>query len=126
MPFSTSNDTVLVLGASTNTARYSYKAVLWLKDAGFKVIAVGKNKGNIGEVEIVQSIPESIDKLYAISIYLNTQNQEEYYDKILKLNPKQIIFNPLTENKKFEKLLSDKGINCIEACTLVMLRTGEF
>jgi hypothetical protein len=126
MPTSINNDTVVVLGASTNTTRYSYKAVLWLRDAGFKVIAVGKNKGNIGDVEILQKLPENIQKLYAISIYLNPHNQREYYNWILSMNPSQIIFNPLAENEELEMLLNKKGINCIEACTLVMLRTGEF
>jgi predicted CoA-binding protein len=126
MPTSINNDTVVVLGASTNTTRYSYKAVLWLRDAGFKVIAVGKNKGNIGDVEILQKLPENIQKLYAISIYLNPHNQGEYYNWILSMNPSQIIFNPLAENEELEMLLNKKGINCIEACTLVMLRTGEF
>jgi uncharacterized protein len=117
---------VLVLGASTNPSRYSYKAVLWLSDAGYKVVAVGKTKGQIGSVHIQNNIPESIDNLYAVSVYLNPENQTEYVNQILKLKPKRVVFNPLAENKPFEELLTKSAIEPIEACTLVMLKTGEF
>jgi len=126
MPLSIQNDTVVVLGASTNPARYSYKAVLWLRDAGYKVIAIGKNGGSIGDVNITEILPAEIEKLYAISIYLNPINQVEYYYKILNLKPKQVIFNPLAENHELEKLLTENKIHCTEACTLVMLKTGQF
>jgi len=121
-----SNDYVVVLGASTNPIRYSYKAVLWLRDAGYKVIAIGKNIGTIGDVAISQELPNEIANLYAVSIYLNPENQTEYYNKIIALNPKLVIFNPLAENEILEELLVQNNIKYTEACTLVMLKTGQF
>lgn len=117
---------VLVLGASTNPTRYSYKAVLWLRDAGYRVLAVGKTKGKIGTVEIINHVPEQIENLYAVSIYLNPKNQTEYVNQVINLKPKKVIFNPLAENKAFADLLTKSSIEPIEACTLVMLKTGEF
>jgi predicted CoA-binding protein len=117
---------VLVLGASTNPSRYSYKAVLWLSEAGYKVIAVGKTKGKVGKVEIQKDVPEQIENLYAVSVYLNPENQTEYVNQIIKLKPKKVIFNPLAENTPFEDLLTQSAIEPIQACTLVMLKTGEF
>ena len=117
---------VLVLGASTNPTRYSYKAVLWLRDAGYKVVAVGKATGKIGTVEIVKDVPSHIDDLYAVSVYLNPENQTEYVNQVLQLKPKRVIFNPLAENRPFSELLTKSAIESIEACTLVMLKTGEF
>ena len=120
------NNTVVVLGASTNASRYSFKAVLWLRDAGFNVIAIGKNTGHIGDVEIITTLPNTIENLYAISIYLNPENQVNYYNKIISLNPLKVIFNPLSENSELEKLLFKNNISTIDACTLVLLKTGEF
>ena len=117
---------VLVLGASTNPSRYSYKAVLWLSEAGYKVIAVGKTKGKVGKVQIQKDVPEQIENLYAVSVYLNPENQTEYVNQIIKLKPRKVIFNPLAENTPFEDLLTQSAIEPIQACTLVMLKTGEF
>ena len=117
---------VLVLGASTNPMRYSYKAVLWLRDAGYKVVAVGKANGKIGTVEILKDVPAQIENLYAVSVYLNPENQTEYVNQVLNLKPKKVIFNPLAENKPFADLLTKSSIEPIDACTLVMLKTGEF
>jgi predicted CoA-binding protein len=100
--------------------------VLWLRNAGFKVIAIGSKTGKIGDVDILQTLPTTINKLYAITLYLNPENQSNYYTTILNLNPKQVIFNPLTENHELAFLLNKNNIKYIEACTLVMLKTGQF
>jgi uncharacterized protein len=59
-------------------------------------------------------------------VYLNTENQKNYYDFIIAQNPRRVIFNPGAENPEFEKKLQDKGITTIEACTLVLLGTGQY
>jgi hypothetical protein len=57
---------------------------------------------------------------------MNPTNQKPYYDYILSLNPKRIIFNPGTENYELEKMAEEKGIEPVEACTLVMLSIGQY
>ncbi len=115
----------LVLGASEHPWRYSSKAIRQLQAAGHEVVAVGKRKGSICQVKI-QTVTDSIQSVHTVSIYLNPQQQKMYYDFLLKLKPQRVIFNPGTENPELEELLDRAGITTIQACTLVMLATGQY
>lgn len=61
-----------------------------------------------------------------VTLYLNANNQKEYYDYIIALHPKRIIFNPGTENEELAELAIQNDIKPLEACTLVMLNTGQY
>lgn len=115
----------VVLGASANPARYSNIAINRLSVYKHPVVAVGLREGRVGDVNIVKGQPkeESVD---TITLYLNSNNQKQYYDYILSLKPKRIIFNPGAENDELEELANKNGIKTIEACTLVMLSTGQY
>lgn len=115
----------LVLGASTNPSRYSFMAINKLVGNDHPVIAVGLKEGIVNGVEILTNKPpfEAID---TITLYLNSRNQEQYYDYILSLNPKRVIFNPGTENHEFYELLQQNNIEVEVACTLVLLSTNQF
>lgn len=115
----------LVMGASENPERYSYLAIQRLLRHGHPVVAIGNKQTNVLGIPVEkEKIPfEGID---TITLYLNPKNQEEYYDYIVSLKPKRIIFNPGTENPEFYKILSNKGIDYEVACTLVLLGTGKF
>lgn len=115
----------LVLGASSNPARYSNLAVDRLTAYNHPTIAIGKKAGKIGEVEITTDQLQESD-IDTVTLYLNPTNQQPYYNYILSLNPKRIIFNPGTENEELEQLANEKGIKTIDACTLVMLSTGQY
>jgi uncharacterized protein len=115
----------LVLGASENPARYSNKAILNLLSKGHEVIAIGKKAGKIKNVEI-QTQPVATDDIDTVTLYLNPQHQEPYYDYIKSLKPRRIIFNPGAENEALERLAAQQGIDILEACTLVMLNTGQY
>ena len=115
----------LVLGASENPDRYSNKAILSLQRKGHDIIAVGKRAGNVNGIEI-SAQPVQTEDVDTVTLYLNPQNQQPYYDYILSLKPKRIVFNPGTENEKLERLAAKQGINVLEACTLVMLSTGQY
>lgn len=115
----------LVIGASDNPTRYSYLAVQRLAAHGHPVTALGKRSGQIGKIPIVTDKPIDTD-FDTVSLYLNLGNQEEYYDYVLSLRPKRIIFNPGTENEAFAAIASSAGIQPMEACTLVLLSTGQF
>jgi predicted CoA-binding protein len=115
----------LVLGASENPARYSNMAIKSLSNHGQPVVAIGNKHGNVGDIEIIKDTPK-IDDIHTITLYLNPSNQKPYYDYILTLNPKRVIFNPGTENDELILALRKQGIQAIEACTLVMLNTGQF
>lgn len=119
------NKKTLVLGASANPARYSYLAVNSLASKGHDVIAVGRREGKIGNTSITTEQRE-ITNLDTITLYLNAQNQKDYYDYIISQKPKRIIFNPGAENNELAGLAKKAGILTQEACTLVLLSTGQY
>lgn len=115
----------LVLGASTNPSRYSYLAIKRLQAHGHEVIAIGRKSGQVGDITISnqKDFHENVD---TITLYLNPSNQKEYYDYILSLHPKRIIFNPGTENDELIEKITAKNIEPVEGCTLVMLSTNQY
>ncbi|UKJ08435.1 CoA-binding protein [Solitalea lacus] len=115
----------LVLGASTNPERYSFKAINRLVQHKHPVVAVGLREGNVAGVEIEkpQTIHNDID---TISLYVGPAHQPVYFDYILQTKPKRVIFNPGTENIELQQMLTQNGIQFEEACTLVLLSIGDF
>ena len=115
----------LVLGASHKPVRYSYMAVKMLKDYDHEVIALGRRARPVEDWEIISGHPD-LENIHTVTLYLNASNQQEYYDYLLKLNPKRVIFNPGAENRELSRILKENGIETVNACTLVMLRTSQF
>lgn len=115
----------LVLGASANPARYSYLAVNNLRARGHEVVAVGRHLGKVSDVEITNAT-ECVEDIDTVTLYLNSQNQKQYYDYIFSIHPRRIIFNPGAENPELASLAKEKGIVPQEACTLVLLSTGQY
>ncbi len=115
----------LVLGATPNPDRYSYKATSLLVDKGHEVYAFGIKKGEIKSTPITHEWPSkgSID---TVTLYLGPEAQKAYYNDIINLQPRRIIFNPGTENPTLESLANQHGIQTMEACTLVLLTTGQY
>ena len=115
----------LVLGASNNPTRYSYKAVQSLLNHKHEVLPVSNKKDQVLGLDIknIDTIPSDV---HTMTLYVGPQNQSHYIDYILKVHPKRVIFNPGTENPELEEKLSENGIECIEACTLVLLATGQY
>ncbi len=115
----------LVLGASPKPERYSFQAVNMLKKFGHPVLAIGAREAMIGDTKIIKGFPSSND-IDTITLYLGQKNQLGLYDYIFEINPRRIIFNPGTYNPELIKMAEEKGIEVVEACTLVMLSTGQF
>ncbi|SKA03042.1 hypothetical protein SAMN04488128_102371 [Chitinophaga eiseniae] len=123
----TTNDKKLtvVLGASPNPERYSYLAVNRLTAHGHPVVAIGKRAATIGAVPVITTHPP-LENVDTVTLYMNPLLQKEYYDYILQLRPRRIIFNPGTENDELEELARQHDIRPQEACTLVLLSTGQY
>jgi len=116
----------LIIGASSNPWRYSYKAAVMLKKHGHEVVAIGKRKSKIDEIPIETELSENID-IHTVTIYINKTHQPEYYEYLLSLiKPLRMIFNPGTENEELEILARDSGIEVVHHCTLVMLSAGIY
>ena len=119
------NKPTVVIGASPNADRYSNKATLSLQKHGHTVYPVGIKTGNINGLDIIKDKPQ-IENVDTVTLYVGPDNQPEWIDYILSLKPKRIIFNPGTENPKFEALAESKGIEATEACTLVLLSINQY
>jgi predicted CoA-binding protein len=115
----------VVIGASPNPSRYSYRAVEMLKSADHPVEAVGLREGQVSGVQITKEL-KSFEDVDTVSLYVGPRNQEYWKDYIKELKPKRVIFNPGTENDDFQSELKKHGIEVEEACTLVLLSMGSY
>ncbi|MDJ0646197.1 MAG: CoA-binding protein [Flavobacteriaceae bacterium] len=115
----------LVLGASVRPDRYSNIALWRLSANNQEVVAIGRFSGEVAGVIIETGKPlyENVD---TICLYLSPRHQEEYYQYILSLNVRRVIFNPGTENLELVALLKENNIEAELACTLVLLSTGQY
>lgn len=117
----------VILGASTNPSRYAYIAADMLTEFGHEIVPVGLKKGPVfgKEIQDIRNFP-LVDDVDTVTLYIGPANQQTLFDYIPRLKPKRVIFNPGTENPALENSLEALGIETIEACTLVMLRTRQY
>lgn len=120
-------EVVAVVGASADASRYSYKALEMLEEYGHHPIPVHPKLTEIRGHKVIHDLKELMgQKIDTITMYVNPAISDLYQKDIIDLHPKRIIFNPGSENPKLYKSLKDQGIHVEEACTLVLLRTGQF
>ncbi len=124
---SASDTKILILGASTNPARFSYIAANALSNKGYDIVPVGLRPGVVAGKSIldIRTRPQ-IGKVDTITLYMNPKNQSGYLEYILGLDPRRIIFNPGTENNILIDMAEKQGVEVVVDCTLVMLRSGYF
>ncbi len=115
----------MVIGASEKPIRVSHRAIERLLKNNIETVAIGSRKGRVESVEITDE-KKIFENIHTVTLYINPQIQKEYEDYIIGLKPKRIIFNPGTENFEFRKKAAEAGIDTLEACTLVMLSTGQY
>jgi predicted CoA-binding protein len=115
----------LVFGASLNSGRYSNLAIKRLVQHGYEVVAFGLRSGTAHGIPVRTSL-ENIADIDTITLYMNPRRQQAFYQKILGLRPRRVIFNPGTENPELYGLLKREGISFETGCTLVMLSMGQY
>ncbi len=123
------SEKVIVLGASANPEKYSYKAVELLKAHGHEVFPVHPQAKEVAGVSVYKDLDAVIASgavIDTMSLYVGPDISNTLKDKFLEIKPKRVIFNPGSENPDLEKILSTNGIQTLEACTLVMLKTGQY
>ncbi len=120
------NKKTLVLGASTKPGRYALMAAERLLQKGHAIELLGQSEGQVSGINIKTKIEEIDKDIDTVTVYLSEKNQEQYGDFLLKMKPKRVIFNPGAENFELEKKLEAQGTEVLEACTLVMLGTGQY
>ena len=117
----------VVVGATPNQSRYAYLAANMLREYDHEVVPLGIKQGEVAGKEILDIRKKpAVNGVDTITLYIGPRHQPEWYDYLLSLKPKRIIFNPGTENDEFERLVEANGIEALQACTLVLLRSHQF
>jgi predicted CoA-binding protein len=120
-------EVVAVIGASNDSSRFSYKAMEMLEDYGHKPIPVHPREETVRGHKVIHNLRElagqSIDTM---TVYVNQAISDKYENDILLVRPKRVIFNPGAENPRLARILVENGIKVENACTLVLLRTGQY
>ncbi len=119
------NKKTLVLVASLKHNRYSNYTINRLVATQHEVVAIGLREGEVADVSIEAEMV-SFNDIDTVTLYLNPTRQKEYYNYIVSLNPKRVIFNPGTENPELCSLLREHHIAFEESCTLVLLSTNQY
>jgi len=118
--------TVVVLGASANPERHSNMAVHSLKKAGFAVLPVNPALATIGGLPVVRALGEIRAEVHTVTLYVSEKRLLDMVEDVVRLAPKRVVFNPGAESPAARRRLEEAGIECVEGCTLVMIRSGMF
>jgi uncharacterized protein len=117
----------VIIGATPNPSRYAYLAAQMLTEYGHEIVPVGIKSGVVVDQPILDILKKpDIKDVDTVTLYIGPHRQPEWYDYILSLKPKRIIFNPGTENPEFEQKAEESCIEVVEGCTLVMLRSKQY
>ena len=117
---------VAVIGASDKPDRYSYKALMLLKEKGHEVYPIHQRIQKIEGMNVFPSIKDIVEPVDTVSLYVASDISDTLADEIIAKHPRRIIFNPGAENSSLEQKARTNGIAPINACTLVMLNTNQF
>lgn len=115
----------LIIGASSNPERYAYKAAERLLSHGHEIELLGLRPDVIFG-KTIDTERKNYQDIDTVTLYVGPQNQPSYYEYVVSLKPKRVIFNPGTENREFESILKQNEITAEEACTLVLLGTQQY
>lgn len=117
---------VVVLGASVKPARYSNQAIRLLLEKGHQVIPVHPVLNEVCGLPVAASLDAVAPPVDTLTMYVGPQVSTPLAGAILRLRPGRVIFNPGSENPELETVLRAAAIPWEHACTLVLLRTGQF
>lgn len=123
---SNSQHHVAVLGATPKPGRFAHQAVLLLKKHGYRVTPVNPHFDLIEDLPAVASLQQISEPVDTLTLYLGASRLDNMVDEVLALNPSRVVFNPGTESRTLQQALTDKSIDWLEGCTLVMLNSGSF
>ena len=115
----------LVIGGSVNPVRFSNRAIRQLLAYNLPVVAAGLRAGDVEGVKIQTDFP-AFENIHTVTLYVGPKNQPHYYDYIISIKPKRIIFNPGTENDEFMDIAAKNNIEVVQNCTLIMIMEGSY
>ena len=117
---------VAVLGASDRPDRPSFEAVQRLQAAGYRVFPVHPRVEAVAGIRVFARLADLPEPPDTITVYLAAPNSIRLAKEILNSGARRVIFNPGAENPTLADQLLAQGIHVVEACTLVLLGTGQF
>ncbi len=118
--------TTAILGASPKKDRYANMAQANLIEKGYNVIPINPGYEEIDGLKTVKTLGDLLSPIDTVTLYVSARHQTGLREELLKLRPRRVIFNPGTENPELKSLLEHDGVICLNACTLVLLRTGQY
>lgn len=121
-----SKQKVVIVGASNNPERYSHRALLLLRKHGHEVVPVHPKLTEIEGIPVVSDLSAIAGPVDTVTMYVGAAISAGLQDNLIALKPRRVIFNPGAENAELADALQKDGIACEEACTLVLLNTGQF
>ena len=117
----------VIIGSTPKPYKYAFQAAQMLNERNYDFIPVGIQEGEVLGRQILNIADEpKIEDVDTITLYINPTRQKDWHDYLLGLSPKRMIFNPGTENQELKNAAEKQGIECLEACTLVMLSVGNY
>ena len=117
----------VIIGATPNHGRYAYLATGMLTEYDHEIVPMGIKTGELFNKPILDLREKpKVEGVDTVTLYIGPRHQPEWYDYILSLKPKRIIFNPGTENEEFEQRAEAEGVEALQACTMVLLRSHQF
>jgi predicted CoA-binding protein len=117
---------VVVLGASPKPERYSNQAIRLLLEYGYRVTPVNPAIPVIEGLAVTHTLADMAENVHTLAMYVGAARSQQMHEEILAIRPSRVIFNPGTESSTLMSDLRGQGAECIEGCTLVMLRTQQF
>lgn len=117
---------VAILGASSDHNRYAWKAQQMLAEYKHQPIPISLKETSIDGVPTFSKLADIPVPVDTVTVYLSSRNLIPLLDELIALHPRRVIFNPGAESASAEQALRSHGIEVEEACTLVLLRTGQF
>jgi hypothetical protein len=117
---------VAVLGASPKEDRYANKVLHKLADKGHEAIGVNPAQPGIPGFLVVKSLEDLPADVHTLTMYVGPERSTPLADAILAKGFQRVVFNPGSENPELESRLEAAGVEVLEACSLVMLSTGQW
>ena len=117
---------IVVLGASVNTDRYSNMALRNLFEAGFTVYPVNPAHQSIEGKKAYPGLSDVPRPIHTVTVYVGPGRLADLMEDLISLHPERVILNPGAGSPEQAKKIRAAGIEVVEACTLVMLSTGQF
>ena len=119
-------ETVALIGASPKPDRYAFRAMQLLAEHGHRAIPINPAFDEILGQKCYRSIADVPEMIETVTLYLSEARCEPLIDEIIEAKPRRIIMNPGAENNALAEKARESGIEVVEGCTQVMLRSGTF